>query len=231
MSGLTPSQRKNGMKDATCSDCGVVWSVRRDTHPKRCKRCACAMGGKAMNGRYRVARIPCAACAKPIRASIGYKYCSVECRKSQGKVARQCKKCRVSFEVYKPSLTGKTNASGNFCSRPCYEKWLCNTERVTGRGSQWLKIRTQIKGAHPFCALCGARDGLQVHHIAPFRLSFDNSVGNLIPLCVKHHKVVETITHDIETTGSTPEDMTLILGSMLREHQMATAYRIGVRNV
>jgi predicted restriction endonuclease len=101
---------------------------------------------------------------------------------------------------------------------------------VTGRGSQWLKIRTQIKNAHPFCALCGTRDGLQVHHIAPFRLSFDNSAGNLIPLCVKHHKVVETITHDIEATGSIPADMTLVLGSMLREHQMATAYRIGVRN-
>ena len=70
------------------------------------------------------------------------------------------------------------------------------------------------------------RNGLQAHHIAPFRLSNDNSQKNLIPLCVKHHKIVESITHDIEHAGSSPEDMTLIMGSMIKEYQMATRMKL-----
>jgi len=226
LAGLTDAQRRNGMKDCLCADCGTEFMVRKDTSPKVCKRCASVRGGKAMAGVYRVARTPCKVCATPIRSTLGQTYCSLDCRAKDKREARECKSCEKSFDVLKSAIGGKTNAVGNFCSRPCYEKWMCNTERVTGRGSQWLKARTEARKLNPFCALCGTRHGLQVHHVAPFRLTQDNGQDNLVPLCIKHHKIVESMTHDIERAGSLPADIKLIMGSMLREHQMATRAKL-----
>ena len=208
-------------KLATCPDCGEERAVRKDSNPKRCKSCSARVSGAkgiiTIKGRAKTT--PCKACNKPIPARLGYSYCSVECRKSQSKTARECKTCGTGFEIYKSLLSGKTNSSGNFCSRPCYEKWMCRTERVTGRGSQWNKKRLAAVKKRPFCAMCGAAEKLQVHHIVPFRLTYDNSDDNLIPLCLKHHKIVENITHDIEATGMDLPTLKIAMGGMLREHQ------------
>jgi len=69
------------------------------------------------------------------------------------------------------------------------------------------------------CAMCGTTDGLQVHHIVPFRLTRDNTQSNLVPLCLKHHKHVETVTHDIEAVTEDFEVMKLFMGNIIREHQ------------
>ena len=173
-----------------------------------------------MAGTVRAKTKPCRHCSKPIRASKKDVFCSSECRDAELREHRNCKHCGSSFTVLKSSIAHSTNASGNFCSRPCYEKWMCNTQRVTGRGSQWLKVRTEAKRRHPFCALCGTTKNLQIHHVVPFRLTFDNSQSNLVPLCVKHHKVVETLTHEIEHAGSDPHTMKLVIGSMLLERSL-----------
>ena len=223
---VSVSMKRNGTKESTCGDCGIISTVRKDTNPKVCQRCASARGGKAMKGKTRSPMVECKLCKKLMRESLGYTYCSLECRKTDKQELKTCKTCDASFSVYKSAMKESTNSSGIFCSRPCYEKWMCNTERTTGRGSQWSKIRKEAIRLQPFCALCGTRNGLQVHHIAPFRLSNDNSQKNLVPLCAKHHKIVESITHDVEYAGSSPEDMTLIMGSMLKECQMATRMKL-----
>lgn len=64
--------------------------------------------------------------------------------------------------------------------------------------------------------------GLQVHHLAPYRLSFDNSDENLMPLCVKHHKVVETLTLELEATGLPPDEIKFAMGNLLTEYAMAS---------
>lgn len=118
---------------------------------------------------------------------------------------------------------GRTNASGNFCSRPCYERWLCRTGRVTGRGSQWRRIREAVKAAAPFCGVCGrVACLLQVHHIVPFRLTFDNDNSNLIPLCVRCHKRVEMVTVEVEGVVDDPADIALVMNTLLRFRQSAT---------
>lgn len=204
-----------------CCDCGDARQVRKDSKPKRCWSCAARIRGAKGNAtiKARVETTPCAACGTPIPSRLGYTHCSVACRKSQSQTARECKTCGVEFTIHKSALSGKTNSAGNFCSRPCYEKWMCRTERTTGRGSQWNKHRKEAVNERPFCAMCGTKENLQVHHVVPFRLTHDNGQDNLIPLCRKCHKVVETLTHDIEATGSDFPTMKLAIGSMLREHQ------------
>ncbi|MBF0171482.1 MAG: HNH endonuclease [Nitrospinae bacterium] len=63
---------------------------------------------------------------------------------------------------------------------------------------------------------------LDVHHIVPFRLTRDNGPSNLIPLCKKCHKRVETIIHDLEMVENDWERMKLFFWSCLKERQLAT---------
>ena len=228
---VSKSMRRNGAKDVICQDCGSEFSARKDTHPSICRRCASARGWKAssskpQNERWRTDRKPCATCGKPIRETLGYTYCSVTCRMKHKITDRVCKTCGKTFQVLKSVLSEKTNSAGNFCCRSCYEKWLCNSERTTGRGSQWKKTRALKVSKQPFCALCGTFKDIQVHHIVPFRLTHDNSQENLVSLCVKHHKVVESITHDIEIVENDFNRMKLVLGSMLTERVLATAEKL-----
>ena len=218
---LTEAQKRNGVKDCLCVDCGTEFTVRKDTHPIVCKRCVQVRGGKALKGTTRAERKLCVNCGKPILASAKGVYCSLACKYEAAHIKRICKNCNEEFSIYQSAL--KTNSAGNFCSRRCYEKWLCHTERITGRGSQWNKSRKEALKLLPFCAVCGTTKNLQVHHIAPFRLNHDNDQTNIIPLCTKHHKLVESMTHEIEHTGSAPEDMTLIMGNILRERAFETA--------
>jgi len=208
-------------KSVCCASCGEVRTVRKDSNPKYCISCAGRIRGEKglATIRAKAKKSPCKNCGTETPARLNYSYCSVRCRKEAKRIERVCKCCGVTFKVLKSSVCGNTNATGNFCSRPCYEKWLCQTERVSGRGSQWKKKRSGVISASPFCAMCGTKENLQVHHIVPFRLTQDNSADNLIPLCVKHHKVVETVTHDIEAAGVDTPTMKVGMGTMIREHQ------------
>lgn len=213
---------RNGVKDCTCADCGVVWTVRKDTHPTVCQRCAAARGGRAILGKTTAERKPCVCCGAPIRATTGQTYCSIECRKKDKRTERTCMFCHKQFAVLKSAISSGTNASGNFCSRPCYEQWLCRTDKETDRGSRWKNIRAEVLKSAPFCAMCGTTKGLQVHHIIPWRLSHDNNKRNLVPLCVKHHRLVESIFVSTEEFGIGDAER-LLWRSMIMERQMATA--------
>ena len=65
-----------------------------------------------------------------------------------------------------------------------------------------------------------------MHHIVTYRLTHDNAENNLIPLCVKHHKIVESLTNHAEVAGSPPWQIKFVMGSILSERKMATAARI-----
>lgn len=172
-----------------CGTCGKVEMVRKDNSAARCRSCS-NRENQSFAPPPPNKRTPCAKCGKPCRHL--YTYCSRACRKAAVTVERCCVKCGNSFSIRQSALSGKTNSSGRFCSRPCYEAWLCRTGRVTGRGSQWKRARQEALRRNPFCAICGQLRRLEVHHIIPFRISWDNRQVNLIPLCKKHHKIVET---------------------------------------
>lgn len=221
-SSLPKSLLRNGIKHTICRDCGVESYSRRDTSPVSCKKCNGSRWGKSVAEKRVVEYDYCKVCGEGFRSSLGYSYCSVECRIVDSHTKRTCKYCNNEFSVRKSAISGKTNASGNFCSRVCYEKWLCNTERTKHYGASWKSRRKQILLDSPFCAICGTTKELQVHHIVPYRLNNNNSKENLIPLCVKHHKYVESITHDIELVETDYNQMLLALNIMLRERQQTT---------
>jgi 5-methylcytosine-specific restriction endonuclease McrA len=149
------------------------------------------------------------------------RFCSKACFTS--KIDRTCKECGKAFQVPASVLSGKTNASANFCCRPCYENWLCRTNPDPSRGYGWRQIRLEARRLAPFCAYCGTTKGLQVHHIIPYRLTADNAHDNLIPLCRKHHKSVETDFLEMERAVANGLDAAKqALGSELRARQAET---------
>ena len=154
------------------------------------------------------------------------RHCSRACRYDSGRVRRRCKFCGAAFSVLRSAISGRTNASGNFCSRRCYHKHLCRTERVNGRGSRWKAIRDEAIRRAPFCAICGTLRRLDVHHITPYRLSRDNSQANLIPLCKRHHSVVEGIYRDLAAERFDQRTLAFCLRLSLLERQLAARVRL-----
>lgn len=215
---LSKSSQRVGIKDVVCEDCGYEWYVRKDTSPSCCGRCASKRGGRAASKvlKERVKMIGCKACGKDIPERLGYDHCSVSCRKKSTWIDRSCMGCESVFQVRKSALSGKTNASGNFCTRACYNKWMSKPEMTTGRGSRWNAIRTETVKRHPFCAVCASDRNLEVHHIVPFRLTQDNTSKNLIPLCRSCHRKVEGDTMELESVLNDVEDVFKIMSKILR---------------
>lgn len=151
-------------------------------------------------------------------------YCSKSCYFDSRRVKRQYLNCKIEFLISIGKITDKTNSSGNYCSRTCYEKILCQPNRISSRGWQWNKIRKESLKRAPFCALCGALSKLHVHHIVPYRINQDNQQRNLVPLCCRCHKRVEISTQRVERSGISPEDLHLAFWSILKEHQSATRH-------
>lgn len=56
--------------------------------------------------------------------------------------------------------------------------------------SRWKMQSKELRERNK-CHRCGSNKYLDVHHIIPFAISKDNSIGNLIVLCRRCHKIVE----------------------------------------
>lgn len=223
--GWSEAKRRVYMRERTCIDCGAVDLIRRDSDAERCKSCASRRAGAkgliAIKARSRVST--CEACGNEYRGR-NKRFCSRGCKNASATlVNRTCKKCGKPFSILSSVL--KTNASGNFCCRPCYESFLCRTSRITGRGSQWRKARDEAIRRAPFCAMCGTARDLQVHHVIPFRLTRDNGQSNLVPLCRGHHRLVETVLVGTEEFGF-GETEALVWQGMLWDMQRATAMKL-----
>lgn len=190
------------MRTRICLACGKQEDVRADNPSQRCRACA----GRSALDKGRKQRTAarnhetCRHCGEVFSAppSSQQKYCSRVCLSAAKSTTRTCATCRSEFRVPRSVLSDRTNSSARFCSRPCYERHLCRTPRIRGRGSRWKAIRREALRRTPFCAMCGSGQNLQVHHIIPFRLTRDNSQTNLIPLCRACHKRVEAVFQDLE---------------------------------
>lgn len=230
------AKNPNWTRQRVCSECGRVQLVRKDNKSTRCHYCSASSAGKkAWDKDGKLSHLMakdncrCSNCGNsfhrvPASIQATANFCSVNCKNEYHRVERDCKNCGGKFVVPRSRVNGKSNSSGNFCSRPCYEKWLCQTDRVNGRGSQWRKIRNSVISKYPFCAICGTLNKklLQVHHIIPFRLCYSNDPRNLITLCIKCHKKTETVLHNIEKVDGEMRRMFLFFSSNLRERQQLT---------
>lgn len=204
-----PRRRNDWSRQRICVGCGKEESVRKDNIATRCKSCSAVIGQIAGLKVIQANRVTaqCSNCktefftnrSSNARAQAN-RYCSHKCRSLHGSVPRECKQCGAGFRVAKSRMGGNNNTSGNFCCRPCYVEWLCQPDRPQPRGSQWKSISVECISRAPFCAKCGRSDGLQVHHIIPYRLTKDNAQDNLVPLCRAHHGQTERAFRKIERT-------------------------------
>jgi len=214
----------NYKKERQCPDCGKIDIIRKDSNAIRCGSCSAKISNKAAQAvrHQSKGKETCVGCGKTFYSpkSDHRKYCSKECFNNAiaaEKVGRICKHCGTEFKIHKSVL--KTNATGNFCTRGCYEKWMCDTERTNGRGSRWKAKRKDALKETPFCSLCGASGRLEVHHIVPYRLTHDSTQSNLIPLCKKCHKTFESITHEIIAVETDYERMKFMLSNILNTYK------------
>ena len=223
-------ERKRGIRMRCCSSCGKQEEVRADNQSTVCRSCSArkngANGVDTIKARGRVSLV-CSCCGVSFtrrkfvadaRASKAV-FCSLACRKQHYKVERSCAECGSLFHVARSTAE---QSAARFCTRACYKRFLCRTDHDPQRGHRWKAVRRKAIEAGGFCAICGTRHSLQVHHIAPYRLSRDNTQENLICLCPKHHKQVEFLTVECEAAGASAADMKVVLGSVLRERQLAT---------
>lgn len=214
-------------------------------------------------------------------------YCSKACmieHKKGEKEERTCLTCGKKFFVYKSSIE-KSNTSGNYCCRDCYNEHLrtlvgdkspsykssvieccfcgkpvitnpyrmktynrrfcsieCKTNFYSGENAPNWKggyrsyrgnfeiIKKECFGKTNFCALCGTTKNIHIHHIIPYRLTEDNSLDNLIPLCSSHHKIFESASLQfIEMMEDDYEAAKWYLNNILRTRQNAT--RIVIKEV
>ena len=239
--------RRRGVRARVCESCERHELVRSDNPATRCRDCASKANGRAgaakLRGIARASRVgqrrptllaTCVQCGKAFPTTNSAtsrakrRYCSVACKMLFCGVQRTCKGCGREFRALKSRIAGiaRNNSSSNFCSRQCYEDWLCKPDRVTGRGSQWHTIRRRVLARAPFCARCGTTRRLDVHHIVPFRMTHDNREANLIPLCKRCHKLVESLLNDVVLTDLEPPMILLAFGSLLRDLQLATLMKM-----
>lgn len=214
----------------TCTGCGKVDQVRADNPATRCRACAARPAlkkGHHTRSADRNREI-CRHCGRGFAAppSSRQKFCSLACRHAAQSVERACATCGDAFRIARSILSGRSNASGRFCSRACYERHLCRTPRIRGRGSRWNAIRKGAIRQTPFCACCGRTRHLQVHHIIPFRLTQDNSPTNLIPLCRACHKRVETVFHDVEAVDPPLPVTKLVLFCSIHARRTVTLHML-----
>ena len=151
-------------------------------------------------------------------------FCSQDCQRAWEAARwekRVCMTCGKEFRILRSTLE-KSNASGHYCSRFCYDR----AQHLEG-SKAWKGGFERVKREHfsgvQFCAICGTTKRIHIHHIVPFRYTQDNSVENLIPLCAGHHSQVEQIWKTFFDTFRKPEEAGKYVAAVLRSRQRATA--------
>ena len=175
------------LQEFVCPACGKVFSKYQQKKPQAtyCSQ-ACAYRGRTLgftkrritkpyvikvSQKKRVGRI-CEIC--------GEKFETVPSKIAKGKSKYCCRKC---FELsHKTRMKGENNPSyidGRSKNKRCYrcDDWETLRKKVYARDG-WL------------CQVCGKRcEGrdIQAHHVIPFRISHDNSMENLVTVCLRCH--------------------------------------------
>jgi hypothetical protein len=168
-------------------------------------------------------KIPCKNCGVSIVDYVSNfknkQFCSIKCKSEFSRVVRVCKNCGKSFSICKSVL--KTNATGNYCSRDCYIKYI--TTGITKNKNGFRQISEKIRKTTQFCAICGNIGKIHIHHIEPFKYTQNNNLENLIPLCRSHHKIVEWQTEKLlGVFGDNKDIVWFMIKNILRSRQLET---------
>ena len=226
------------IKNAICNDEGCKG---RFQHYHRCRVCndwfRCAQGRTVCNectekgfGRTHGSSVEvvCAQCGKVFRrpkanARGRKQFCSLNCMRENERTRwldRVCLECGKSFKVLRSTLE-KSNTSGHYCSVECY----VNAQHIEGSIS-WKggfgRVKREHFGGVQFCAICGTHKNIHIHHIIPYRMTQDNSLENLIPLCASHHAIIEHIWLPFIEMFDDPKEAQPYVAASLRARQAQT---------
>jgi 5-methylcytosine-specific restriction endonuclease McrA len=88
--------------------------------------------------------------------------------------------------------------------------------------------KEKFKKGLEFCAICGTKEKIQLHHIIPYKYTQDNNLDNILPLCLSHHRRIDGMTNRLIKSVVNPnfEELKYILNSIYREKQLIMYYII-----
>lgn len=158
----------------TCQWCKKKF--RRKSHtPEKQKFCSKKCAGKAWSESHTYPRKPCKVCGKPVKY-VASKFC--------------CRACFLEWyrgeNVY--NYLGKEGP------------WRSDMGFYTS--AFWYEQCGKVRRRDKVCQRCGKTQkengkALDVHHVIPRRISQDDSVSNLIALCVSCHPIVEAEAREL----------------------------------
>lgn len=189
--GVDPSQSK------VCPVCGKTFYKKRstsrtdwETQTKYCSR-ACYGQSKMLD------LCVCEQCGAEFtpkgQSASSARFCSRSCWSlAQRTPLPLCKMCGETCHKH----------SARFCSPGCKKIWYRGPNVYNYLGGQgrnhyastdWLEHAAFVRARDKICQHCGAETSefgkvLHVHHIVPWRISFDDSLENLTTLCNACHK-------------------------------------------
>ncbi len=130
-----------------CDGCGKIEEVRKDNKAKICKICSSKKSlKKAVKRKKELANEKkCIACNIKFKAplSSNKKYCSIECKNLSISEQKKCNYCGDKFRYLK--CKSKSNSSGNYCKRECYNNHL---KTIVGENHR------DYKRVDKMCAYC-----------------------------------------------------------------------------
>lgn len=98
---------------------------------------------------------------------------------------------------FKPNIKGRNNNSAK-----------TSKEHDALYSKDWENIRRLVyRRDGNRCVLCGQKGRLHAHHLVPVRISHDNSISNLVSVCEKCHRRLETIGFAILEQGGSRTDV------------------------
>jgi len=225
-----------------CKECGQEFFAPKSSKKVNCSK-ECLQKSREKKRLKRV----CKHCGKAfeiyasaLNTNASGNYCSRQCyyehmatvtgkqNKSYNRVEVECAECGKPLAVIPSRISAYKNS---FCGEEC--KWKHHHNYISGeKNCNWRGGHDKYRGDFEtvkkqwfdgvqLCAICGTAKHIHIHHIIPYRLTQDNSRSNLIPLCRKHHKKIESLMLPAIEGGTDLETSKAIINCILRERQMA----------
>jgi hypothetical protein len=141
----------------------------------------------------------------------------------------KCANCGKEFKRVPSQVKEKKN---QFCSWECKCEYHHNY--IEGeKNCNWIGGHAKYKGnfetvkkkhfrGTQFCFVCGTHKNVHIHHIIPYNMTHDNSVENLIPVCNRHHRIVECASKEFIKTMPDKKKALEYLNLMFRFRQKIT---------
>lgn len=177
----------------SCKNCGVIFQ-QRTTNQVYCEEACSRKFYNLLNekGKPRVERaITCLNCNKVFKSIFLRKYCNDECSKDYYSKKRNKK---PSVSTLKTIIEDKVNSILEKSKNTKPIEFFGVTISEFTLDSFTEKIKNDVKIRDNFCCqICEVKnERLEVHHILKRKLGGSNEMDNLITLCVKCHRAIET---------------------------------------